>query len=188
MKQIVADAAHLAAPLDGVVALRLGPGIRQQDVRLRPDPWQTGREADERIPEIVECDLRRTAGPVAYIDARNTELLGGLLSVTDLLGVIPVPVHTRPNLGNQCWGEDVVVVDRAAVRALDTGSLEPGTANAARSTVDPIDGRVEGHRAREAVAHRESVAIGLVVVHLHVELVRVSVEGAIDEKVLSERV
>src|SRR5260370_6119992 len=63
---------------------------------------------------------------------------------------------------------------------------KPGAAGPAWTAIDAVNSRVERHRARIAVANREPVPIGLVVIHLDVELVRVAVERAVHEVVLSK--
>src|SRR5690349_996331 len=122
-----------------MVALDLRPGIRKQDIRFGSNPWQTRGEPDERIAEVIECDLRRAAGPRDSVDTRNSECIGSRLPVTELLSVIPIAIHTKASFGDQAGRKHAIVVDGAAVRALNASAFKSGAAHTARTTIDAIN-------------------------------------------------
>ncbi len=125
LQQVVAQAAIVHAPLDGVVAHRLGPAIDHTDVGFRAVPRQAGRVADQRVAEsAVELDAGQTAGPRIDIDARNADVFGSGGAVIGLESVVVIMRHAHTELADQGGREDTVVVDAHTVGLLNAGALE----------------------------------------------------------------
>src|SRR5207244_199875 len=149
LKQIVADAAHVEAKLDGVIAFGFRPDVSKENIGLGANPGQAGRETKEgRVAEIGEIDAKGSAGKVVDVDTGNAEGIGCLLSIAHLLRIIAIAVDPEARLRDQARRENMIVIDGAAMSALNASALESCAAGSTGPPIDPINRRVESDRPR----------------------------------------
>ncbi len=189
----------MSAPaFSGMVADDLGPVVGDVDVRLRTQPGQGLRVADERIGGAVlaiagevadlECDLAAAGGDVVGAVgavAGDAEGLRVVAAVVGLGGGVAQMRDAEARFGEELGREDVVVVDAGAVGARDAGRLKAAARRAAQERAE--ERRLEGVGRLVAEASAEVVLLRDGVVRLDVVADGVFAEGQILREVVGGR-
>ena len=169
LQQFVAQTADVHAEFDGVIGVQLGPVADEIDVGLGAIPRHAGGIADQRIGVAADGHGGQPARPAIQIHALDPDGVGRVRADVEVLGLVAVAAQADARFGDERGREQARIVDRRALGAVDAGGREA----LAAAAVNAEAARVGHHRTLEAVARREAVLVGLLVVDLDVERILV---------------
>ena len=105
LQQVVADALEVDAPLEGVVALHLGPDVDHVHVGFAADPGQAGRVTDHRIGKaVVDVDAHHAARELVDVHAGNTDRGRVVAAVIGRIRLVVIVRNRNARLHHEAGG------------------------------------------------------------------------------------
>ncbi len=145
----------------------LRPGVGDVDIGFGAGPGKAGAVADDGVGiEGAKVDADKAAGNRADVDAGNAQIGRGAGAVVGLGRDVVVISHADPEFADQSGRKNAVVVDAAAIGALQTPCRQSAPARDRRPI--PKIGRLENLRPLIAQANTEAIFFRGYVIHFHV--------------------
>ncbi len=178
LQQSIANAAQVAAKLKRVIAKNLGPRVRKVDIRLRADPGQASREANQRRIAVKQAINRNAHDSAGYslieVNARNAERLRCIRPEIGVMRLIVVPRYSSTKLRDEGIREKAIVVETDAIRILKTAPLKVSLCWSAGYTKYR---RLQNGWTLKAESPAQAIFIGKVGIHFGIDEIRIFVEG-----------